>query len=276
MTKPTDIGMNRTGIGTSPIEARNTEEGALEGMPSSDGDERTGDVARAPYLKRGLPIGTMPLPATVKGALKTVGKMLRGEKAAVLLDKLGERLAFERTGTRLYEAFLSKLDALPKRPDVPPRQEVLEIHAEELRHFHMLRHALATLGGDPTVTTPSADVTGVASLGLVQVISDPRTSIGQSLQALLIAELTDNDGWATLVELTEAMGHEELAAEFRTAQLDELKHLMRVRAWCSSLLGEDAGVMLPIGDDDEDVTPSELIAIGQELVEEGVTRLPEE
>lgn len=30
----------------------------------------------------------------------------------LLLDKLGERLAFERQGTRLYEAFLKKIEAL--------------------------------------------------------------------------------------------------------------------------------------------------------------------
>ena len=53
----------------------------------------------------------MPVPGNLKGAAKAAVKALKGEKAAVFLDKLGERLAFERTGVRLYEAVLAKVPA---------------------------------------------------------------------------------------------------------------------------------------------------------------------
>jgi hypothetical protein len=41
---------------------------------------------------------------------------------------------------------------------------------EELEHFHMLWECLETLGADPTVQTPSADVAAVASQGIPKVL----------------------------------------------------------------------------------------------------------
>jgi hypothetical protein len=35
--------------------------------------------------------------------------MLGGKEPIVFLDKLGERAAFERSGTRLYETLIAKL-----------------------------------------------------------------------------------------------------------------------------------------------------------------------
>ena len=67
-----------------------------------------------------------------------------------------------------------------------------------------------TMGADPTAETPSADVIGVASQGLLQVITDPRTTLSQSLEAMLTAELTDNDGWETLAALADDLGQTEL------------------------------------------------------------------
>ena len=96
------------------------------------------------------------------------------------------------------------------------------------------------LGGDATVQTPSADVAGVISHGVLQIISDPRTTIAQSLQAILTAELADNDGWQMLQDLTEQLGHAELAEQCSEAL--EQEHLENVRAWLSNMiLSEAAG-----------------------------------
>jgi hypothetical protein len=38
--------------------------------------------------------------------------ILKGESPQILLDKLGERLAFERTGARLYDAFITKCEVM--------------------------------------------------------------------------------------------------------------------------------------------------------------------
>ncbi len=71
----------------------------------------------------------------------------------------------------------------------------------------------------------------VASLGLLQVLTDPRTNVAQCLQAILTAELTDNDGWQMLINLAEELGHDDMATEFRTALANEEKHLAVVRGW---------------------------------------------
>jgi tRNA isopentenyl-2-thiomethyl-A-37 hydroxylase MiaE len=156
------------------------------------------------------------------------------------VEKLAERLAFERTGTRLYEAIIGKAESLAEK-SAPRIDELEKIHDEELRHFHMVKDYIEKLGGDPTAETPSADVVGVASSGLLKVITDPRTTIPQSLQALLVAELADNDGWSALIKLAEGFNQDEMAADFRQALQAEERHLTQVRSWLSSHIEAEAG-----------------------------------
>ncbi|HVH42977.1 MAG TPA: ferritin-like domain-containing protein, partial [Labilithrix sp.] len=157
--------------------------------------------------------------------------LAKGADLTVFLDKLGERLAFERTGTRLYAALLGKFDASEPLPGGPTRAELEKIAAEELQHFEMLRDAMLSLGADPTAITPSADVAAVCSMGLIQVIGDPRMNLKQSLEAILVAELVDNDCWLVLTELARAAGHKKLAEKFRMAVAEEAEHLVKVRTW---------------------------------------------
>src|SRR5688500_6762379 len=110
MKKPTDIGKNRTGIATSPIDsARLVDEQQRYAPPP--GDAQALAAERLLWSTDAPPVGTMPPPATVKGVAKTAFQMIQGHRPTVFLDKLGERLAFGRTGTRLYEALLVKFEA---------------------------------------------------------------------------------------------------------------------------------------------------------------------
>ena len=158
--------------------------------------------------------------------------MVTGKQPTVLIDKLGERLAFERTGTRMYEGLIAKLEASGADPAI--LQDVRRFHAQERAHMELAASAIRQLGGDPTVETPSADIDGVASMGLLQVITDPRTSVLHSLHAIHIAELADNDGWTLLIELAEHMKQSEMAASFRQALAEEAEHLAAVRGWMSA------------------------------------------
>lgn len=45
----------------------------------------------------------------------------------------------------------------------------------------MLSEAIVDMGGDPTAQTPCADVSAVAAMGLIQVLTDPRTTLAQGL-----------------------------------------------------------------------------------------------
>jgi len=209
---------NRTGIATALDEAEKTAAGALQAQPSMAGDATTLDSLRDPYITAGEPIGSRP-PAP-------------GQKLPdVLLDKLGDRLAFERTGTRLYQMMFEKARVNPATLGGPSPDDIEHIMLEEHQHFQMLSMAIQTLGGDPTMQTPLADLSGVASSGLLQVMSDPRTTVAQCLPVLLTAELLDNDCWEELSGLAGRLGQEELAAQFQQALKEEREHLEKVRGW---------------------------------------------
>jgi hypothetical protein len=98
------------------------------------------------------------------------------------------------------------------------------------------------LGADPTAVTPAADVAGVASSGLLGVAADPRTTVHQSLEAVLIAELADNEGWEMLIKLSRDMGQDDMATEFQTALQEEERHLALVRGWVSGHKHQEAKV----------------------------------
>ncbi|MDB4939122.1 MAG: hypothetical protein JWP87_6094 [Labilithrix sp.] len=234
-----ELGKNRTGIDLSPIDKKLVIEGAQHAVPTMAGDEHAIDETRAEYLENPATIGSMPPPATVKGAASTVVDTLKGTKATVFLDKVGARLGFERTGARLYGALLGKFDASEPLPGGPQRADLEKIHREEVQHFEMLREVMLGLGADPTAITPSADVEAVSSNGLIQVIGDPRMNLKQSLEAILVAELVDNECWSVLTELATAAGHTAIAQKFQQALSEEQQHLANVRMWVrNATMGE--------------------------------------
>ncbi|HEY0100415.1 MAG TPA: ferritin-like domain-containing protein [Pyrinomonadaceae bacterium] len=226
-------GWNRTGMVTAPVMGPEMVEGAAAAAPSSVGGTEALLMRRGEYIREGFPLGSLPPPpvsleGVVEGAAQVVG-MTTG--VATLMDKLSERLAFERTGTRLYDALIGKCAALGETSPGPTIAQLQEIREDELRHFMLVNRAITTLGGDPTVMSPCADTVMVSSLGLIQVLTDPRTNVAQCLQAILTAELTDNDGWQLLINLAEELGHADLATEFRAALANEERHLLSVRGW---------------------------------------------
>jgi ferritin-like protein len=234
--------MNRTGIGMSPVDSQELIESAASALPSMPGDGASIAEVRDDYAKIGEPIGTVPPPSSVRGVVETVMDTIKGDDVAAFMDKLGERLAFERTGTRLYDAFITKCAGIEDEdmiPDIPIG--ILErFRDEEREHFDMLRATIEDLGGDPTVVTPSADISGVTGQGILQVLGDPRTTVAQCLQAMLVAELTDGDGWALLVEMAEDMGKDDLVESFQRAFLEEERHLEHMRAWnAAAVTGRD-------------------------------------
>jgi bacterioferritin (cytochrome b1) len=229
---------NRTGIQTSPELAEELIEGAVNAVPSSEGGVEEMAEYRGEYIAEGYPIGSMPaMPSSEEGEAdeEEVGM-------AVLLDKLSERLAFERTGTRLYEALLNKCEMLGEPAPGPTLEDIEHIGREELEHFLLLNDTIAGLGGDPTVQSPSADMAGVASMGIMQILTDPRSSMAQCLQAMLTAELTDNDGWQLLIKLADNLGYTEMKTEFETALANEEEHLLNVRNWLSECVLDSAQV----------------------------------
>lgn len=242
MDSPQSMGMNRTGIDMSDKGAKEMTVAVREFPPSSTGNEKTLAGFREPYLIDAEPIGTVPVPGTVKGAAKAGMQKLMGRHAEVLIDCLGGRLAFERTGTRLYDALMGKFAVRKDEATMVSMEQLMHFRAEEAAHIGICWDALRQLGADPTCVTPKADTNAVASVGLMQIITDPRMTIGQSLHAIHVAELADNDGWALLINLAQQMGQEDMVVNFRRALEEEDRHLEALRQWMKQIELNQAGI----------------------------------
>lgn len=225
-TRTTAAGTNRTGIKSSPSDSNELLAATSATIPPPGDDSAIGDV-RLEYIAAAEALGSIPVSETAK--------QTAGQNAELLIDKLAERLAFERTGTRLYEALMIKHQAYDDEVSAVPFARIQEIHDEEARHFALLRASLELLGADPTTQTPCADITAVESMGLMQVLTDPRTTFAQCLHAILIAELTDVEGWDLLIALAHAHGQKDMAASFAEAREAEKTHLNDVRKWLRQL-----------------------------------------
>jgi hypothetical protein len=243
-TKTTDIGPNRTGLGSAVGRGKEMMENT-DAVASDPRGAMGIALLRAEISQEAPPVGTMPVPTTLTGAAKTAVKALQGEKASLFLDKLGERLAFERTGVRLYDAVGAKLPASRTTEGTFTEQEFRRFRDEELAHFHLVKEAIEKLGGDPTAVTPSADVNGVAASGLVKVVTDPRTTLTECLETLLVVELADNDGWRILISMAEGLGQDDLAQRFTAALAEEDVHLTSIRRWVSERLEVQLGAKMP-------------------------------
>lgn len=241
MESPQSMGMNRTGIDMSKG-AKQMIEAVREFPPSSTGGSEALSEFRRPYLSDADPIGTVPMPGTVKGAAKAGMQKLMGRHAEVLIDCLGGRLAFERTGTRLYDALIGKFMVRQDEATMLSLEQLQQFRAEEAAHSGICWDALRRLGADPTCVTPMADTNAVASIGLMQIITDPRMTIAQSLHAIHVAELADNDGWVLLIKLAKEMGQDELVTQFRKALHEEDRHLTALRGWMDRISLAEAGV----------------------------------
>jgi hypothetical protein len=154
----------------------------------------------------------------------------------MLMDKIGERIAFERTGTRLYDALILKYEILAESDNAPALPNPLDgaeedvgatlqrIRTEEQAHFLMLSEVMRSLGGDPTAQTPCADATATASMGIMQVVTDPRTTLAQSLNAMLLIALAQEAGKTDMVEM------------FENAMAEEQEHLATIKGWLTALV----------------------------------------
>lgn len=259
-------GTNRTGAAVSQDQIKLMIEAVEELSPPMPIDTAAIDAERLRYIADADSVGSIPPPASLlKGTFKKSVARFNGVSPALLLNKIGERIAFERTGTRLYDALISKYLALSNGAEAflpvgemqagndvhesittrlageQPLETLRRIRAEEHGHFLMLCDAMTQLGGDPTAQTPCADVTGTASMGLMQVVTDPRTTLAQCLDVMLIAELTDTASWEMLAELAARAEQQELSGQFLAALRAEEEHLVVVRAWLKALMNDAVG-----------------------------------
>jgi rubrerythrin len=216
ITRPGD---NRTGIAQHPDLVAEMIEGTTEFGPTSRGGVEALAGVRVRVAKDSEPAATMP-PA----------KDVPIERLPIL-DKLGARLAFERTGVRLYQAMISKHDAFGSFRGGPSRADLEHIRDEEQRHLVVAQNLILKLGGDPTVITPCANLQAVVGYGVYQVLVDPRTTLIECLDAIIVAELSDHESWQQLARSIAPLGDKQAESQIREAERVETEHLTKVRAW---------------------------------------------
>lgn len=238
MAEANKVGLNKTGMDMSPIDGKAMIEGA----------EKLTDLTPPPReyvvdfhklaIEESGAVGSVPVPATFKGVLNVGKEKLKGHSPEVLINKLGQRLAFERAGTRLYDALIKKCEAgMDEATAGVVRMEKLHKFREEERdHALLVASVLKDIGADPTAMTPDADVTALASMGLPKVMTEPRTTVLQCLEALQIAELADNVAWENLEELCRSMGLNEIADQFRKPISQEQVHQEVISEWIKQLV----------------------------------------
>lgn len=280
-TPSAKLGKNRTGMQMAPLHGSSMVDYATDMGRETPRDHGEFEQVHRTYVEEADTVGSVPVPGTFSGMVQAGSAKLMGMRPESLVDKLGERLAFERGGTRLYDAMIMKVMSLQDKgngsasgglsstgskasksskarvstlasrdnPDTDAYEALdtegnmqasdsrvdlatlQRIRMEEQAHMNLVKEALEELGADPTAMTPCADVVGVTSMGLIQTISDPRTTVAQSLNALLSAELTDHAGWELLMEVAEELGHDEMAVRFSVAATTEAEHMTLVREW---------------------------------------------
>ncbi len=227
MENKTELGLNKTGIQMSPFDSKETIAFAQQIPPDIQGKgEMLEEVFKSCVLTAN-PIGSVPLPGTLAGMLKTLYEKVGNAHIEIFIDKIGERIAFERTGVRLYDAMIRKFSAFENMDE-----EIAifrQFRAEEAEHLKIVTQAMIKMGGDPTAQTPCADVISTASSGILKVITDPRTDAPQSLEALLTAELTDTVSWELLVKMAELMEQDELVNLFTHALKQENHHQITIK-----------------------------------------------
>jgi rubrerythrin len=237
------IGGNRTGQQTSPQLSREMNE-IVQPVRADAADASALTEVRLSYIREAEPLGSVPPPATIRGKVKAAAKTLQGERPQAFIDKLAERLAYERGGTRLYDAVIAKFIAHADELKDVTVQELVDIREEEASHAALIRTCIEQLGADPTAQTPSADLVGVATAGFLQAAADPRTTLAQTLQVALAAELVDVASWEMLIWMAEEMDQDAMVERFRKALEHENEHLTKVRSWYEALTMA-SGTLLP-------------------------------
>jgi ferritin-like protein len=181
--------------------------------------------------------------------------ILGGMNPQLFVEKIAERLTFERIATRLYEILIDKLMTTENRTIII--EELQKIRSDKARHFSILAEAIDSLGGGFSTDMPDVDLANRELLGLTQIVSDPQASLAQSLHAILCAELIDQAGWDLLIELAKEQQQMAFVTDFTIAFDEEKLHAQQIRQWYQELIlgPHNQPTTASLNDDENDTNP---------------------
>ncbi len=155
-------------------------------------------------------------------------KQLAAKKREKVIDMLNERLTFERSGVKLYDAILQNMQK-SSNPEVARMQPSMKEHRDqEKEHEEWLEEQIRSLGGDAHAKTEMSELITAESVGVEKVVTSDKNLVHQ-MHALLTAELVDNSGWELLLELADEADDREARVEFRKRLHEEEEHLIFAR-----------------------------------------------
>src|SRR3954469_25195926 len=106
-----------------------------------------------------------------------------------VIDVLAERLTFERSGVKLYDRIIERMQASDQADIEKMVDQMVEHRDQEKEHEEWLEEQIRELGGDAHAVTEKARLTQAESEGIERVILGEDTPIPQLFHALLAAEL---------------------------------------------------------------------------------------
>ncbi len=160
---------------------------------------------------------------------------LAKKNVAKVIDLLSERLAFERSGVKLYDTLHARL-RVAKDPALKALLEQVEHNRDE--------EQIRALGGDAHTPTERSVLARAESEGVERVMRRD-DSIPHDFHALLTAELADNAGWDLLVQIADEFGDSAAKKEFEKRLREEEQHLLFVRKTLLELTKQEVSVPQP-------------------------------
>ena len=155
-------------------------------------------------------------------------KQLAAKNRDKVIDLLNERLTFERSGVKLYDAIVKNMEA-SSHPDVARMLPAMKDHAaQEKEHEEWLEKQIRALGGDAHGKTEMSELITLESSGVEKLVTGDQNLVHQ-MHGLLTAELIDNAGWELLLELADDADDADARREFRKRLHEEEEHLIFVR-----------------------------------------------
>ncbi len=156
-------------------------------------------------------------------------KKLAEKHPEKLLDLLTERLTFERTGVKLYDSVLSKMQKSEDKVIASMIPQLKKQRDQEKEHEEWLEEQVRALGSDAHTETDLSELVLREARGVKEVIESD-DELTHLFHALLVAELVDENGWKLLVQLADEAQDEEALRSIIQRAREEEDHLVYVRS----------------------------------------------
>jgi hypothetical protein len=154
-----------------------------------------------------------------------------------LIEKLGERLIYERAFLRLYKAYLNKhLDSGSAFEGSAPygQRELDAFVSHKCRQLDHLINAIQAMGGRPESPSPNTDLSTLVRRGIVSVFTDESFRLLALVNAIRVIELRGRAKALDLVQLAHAWRKPQLADELSALQDESRLKILNLNALCRS------------------------------------------